>query len=256
MKNIILALLFFSLTLNAECQNSVSVGFRRSLDGKEFSQNQLSLNFHSLKDKHEFTYGLGMTSNTLHYTSRYSTFDYSHGSTGEYMSTTETYRYSSQVNYHYLGGLFSVNWPLLCAPKFAVLFGLFVNGQVKIRERGSAHYMKYTYDYASNHNLYGYSSAHKDSESFEAFDPLKLRSVYGSIGINLSNRFYLNDFFIQGDLSCGFVSQTIYDDLLGGDCGPYPPNGVTGTCFNYENIGPADHFSLYVSAGLKVGYSF
>lgn len=249
MKKIFLALLFFSLMLNVYSQNSVSLGFRRSLEGKEFSQNQLSLNFHSLKDNHEFIYGLGLTSKPLDYAARYTTVDYSHGSPGEYMSTTETYRYSSEVNYDYLGGLFSVNWSLLSVPKFAVFFGVFVNGQVKIRERGTAYNTKYTYDHVSNNNLYGYSSSHKESESFEAFDPLDLKRVYGSIGIHLSNRFYLKDFFIQGYLSCGFVSPTIYHDRLGGECEPYPANGVSGSCFNYENIGPEDQFSLYTSAG-------
>jgi|GEM_PF-3531851 len=255
MKKIILALLIGCLSQSADCQNSVSIGFRRSLDGKEFFQNQFSLNFHALKEKLELTYGLGLTAKSLDYAARYTKVDYSHGSPGEYMSTTETYNYSSQVNYHYLGGLFSVNWPLLKAPKFAVFFGVFVNAQIKISEKATDFYSKYTYDHATNNNFYGYSSSHKESESFDAFDPLDFRRGYGSIGINLSNRFYLKDFFIQGDLSCGFVGSNIYQDRLGGACATYPANGVSGTCFSYESIGLADQFSLYVSAGFKVGYT-
>jgi len=255
MKKIILAQLFFSLLLNVLGQNAVSVGLRSSLDGKEFKQNQFNVNFHLSKEKLELTYGIGLTAKSLDYEAQHKATDYSHGSPGEYKLTTKTYRYSSQVDYQYLGGLFSVNWPLFRVPKFALFFGGYVNGHLKIKESASSFYTNYTHDYSTKNNFYGYSSYHKESESYEEFDPLKFRWVYGSIGINLSNRFYLKDFFIQGDLSCGFVNPSIYQDRLGGGCESDYLGSISGTCFNYESIGFYDQFSFAFSAAVKVGYT-
>lgn len=236
--------------LNVHSQNSVSVGFRRSLEGIGFKQHQFNASYAWLNDYSEFSLGLGLIPKKLNYSLEDVDSHYSHGPPGYYINTQKTASKSAEISYFYLTPNFEIKAVVMNLPSFKLFIGAFFQFNIRLNESEMNHQTDLT---TTTNSAFGGPTTTTTTDSptsYEVFDAISTPKFIGTLGLKCSARQYFGAWFLEGNLSIGVNSARCYTDNL--------------SSLNYSNYFPTFNYELltereipfFLSSGLSIGYSF